>query len=136
MATVKNRRFQNQQVSQISKSAGLNPFAGDLTNAFNSFFGQVSKSIDNLQQVEFQKDKLEAKRFALEKRKQASVDAVNAFNTGEYKSLEEAKKANKSQYKDEYGYGQAFEESYGQATGGKMWADFRNRVYKRCPRTI
>ena len=124
MATVKNRRFQNQQVSQISKSAGLNPFAGDLTNAFNSFFGQVSKSIDNLQQVEFQKDKIEAKRFALEKRKQASVDAVNAFNSGDFTSLEEAKKANKSQYKDEYGYGQAFEESYGQATGGKMWADF------------
>lgn len=124
MATVKNKRFQNVQVSQISPSAGLNPFAGDLTNAFNSFFGQVSKSLDNLQQAEFRKDKLEAKRFALEKRKQASVDAQNAFESGKYKSLEEAKKANQSEYKDEYGYGQAFEESYGQAVGGKMWGDF------------
>lgn len=124
MATVKNKRFQNVQVSQISPSAGLNPFAGDLTNAFNSFFGQVSKSLDNLQQAEFTKDKLEAKRFALEKRKQASVDAQNAFESGKYKSLEDAKKANQNEYKDEYGYGQAFEESYGQAVGGKMWADF------------
>jgi hypothetical protein len=125
------QNFQNVQLDKISDKAGINPFAGDLTQAFTSFFGQVQDAIGNLQSAEFTKAKLGAEREAIARRRAGAVDAFemqqekNTDGSPKYASYQDAQAASTNAHKDEYGYSQAFQEAYGKATAGKLWADFK-----------
>ena len=64
LASVSTQRF-NHVVPEIGgASDGKNPFAGDLTNAFNNFFGKVSSSLNSLQQADMFVRQEDAKKYA------------------------------------------------------------------------
>lgn len=119
------QNFQHTRVDQISNSAGLDPFRGDLTNAFNQFFGQVQDSIGNLQAASFTKAKMAAEQEAKARRRAGAVDAYEMQDTGEYgKDADAALQNSGSAFKDQPGYSTAFQTAFGSATASELWADF------------
>ena len=119
------QNFQHTRVDQISSSAGLDPFRGDLTNAFNNFFGQIQTSIGNLQEAEFTKAKGLAQQESLARRRAGAVDAYEMQDTGEYgKDASSALANSSSAFKDQPGYSTAFQTAFGSATASELWADF------------
>lgn len=119
------QNFQHVQVDKVADRAGINPFAGDLTSAFNSFFGQVSDALGTLQESEFKQDMVEAKRESVRRRTIAANDAIEMQRTGDYGTkVTDALDASTSEYKGQYGYNQAFQEAYGNAIAQDLNTEF------------
>ena len=119
------QNFQHVQVDKVADRAGINPFAGDLTGAFNQFFGQVSDALGTLQESEFQQNKVEAQREAVRRRTIAANDALDMQKSGEYgMDAEKAMNASTSEFKGQYGYNQAFQEAYGNAIAQDLNSEF------------
>ena len=125
-ARTKNQTFSHVQVDKVADREGVNPFAGDLTNAFNSFFNKAGQALDTLQQKEFEADAIDAQREAQRRRTIAANDAKEMARSNNYDmDVEKAMNASTSEFAGQYGYSQAFQESYGQAIGGQMLADMQ-----------
>lgn len=125
-ARTKNQTFSHVQVDKVADREGVNPFAGDLTNAFNSFFNKAGQALDTLQQKEFEADAIDAQREAQRRRTIAANDAKEMARANNYDmDVEKAMNASTSEFAGQYGYSQAFQESYGQAIGGQMLADMQ-----------
>jgi len=148
---VASRRFQNVTPKFQSSMEGLDPFRGDLTDAFNNFFGGVQKAAGTMaesqyavekmkMQTEYQvnmmaarEDKAERNRLKREAKLQDNIEnkaagtnaALDAYMTGGFTNANDAVAAQLS-----YGQGDnkhfmnAFKENYGSLTGSAMYADF------------
>lgn len=125
-AKTKNKSFNHVQVNKVATREGINPFAGDLTNAFNNFFNKAGNALDTLQQSEFESDQIDAKREAVRRRTIGANDAKEMARVNDYDmDADKAMSSSTSEFAGQYGYSQAFQESYGQAIGGKMLADMQ-----------
>ena len=119
------QNFQHVQVDKVADRAGINPFAGDLTSAFNQFFGQVSDALGTLQESEFKQNMVEAKRESVRRRTIAANDALDMQKSGEYgMDADKAMNASTSEFKGQYGYNQAFQEAYGNAIAQDLNSEF------------
>ena len=78
-ASVKTQSFSHQNAAIQGEGAGLDPFRGDLTNAFNNFFGSVQNSISGFQQTKHENDMIEAQEYAVDMKKQATVSATDYY---------------------------------------------------------
>jgi len=79
LASIKNQSFNHQVAPVASAQAGLDPFRGDLTNAFNNFFGSVQNSMQNFQEAEMINKKVEAKTYADNMVKEAKALATDQY---------------------------------------------------------
>jgi len=119
-AKAKNQTFNHVQVNKVATREGINPFAGDLTNAFNNFFNKANNALSTLQESEFQADKMEAQREAQRRRTIGANDAKEMAASNNYDmNADKAMSSSQSEFAGQYGYSQAFQESYGQAIGGR-----------------
>ena len=137
---VASRRFQNATPQFRSSMEGLDPFAGDLTAAFNNFFGGVQKAAGTMAESQYAVEKMKMDTeykinmmAAREEKLQASAEnkaagtsaALDAYMTGGFTNANDAVAAQLS-----YGQGDnkhfmnAFKENYGSLTGSAMYADF------------
>ena len=64
LAQIKNQRFNNAVPKVVSSMEGINVQAGDLTQAFNNFFGKVQDSISNVNTAYWAVEKMEAEKYA------------------------------------------------------------------------
>jgi len=125
-ARTKNKSFNHVQVNKVATREGINPFAGDLTNAFNAFFNKAGDALSTLQASEFESDKIDAQREAVRRRTIGANDAKEMAASNNYDMDAGKAMANStSEFAGQYGYSQAFQESYGQAIGGKMITDMQ-----------
>lgn len=125
-AKAKNQTFNHVQVNKVATREGINPFAGDLTNAFNNFFNKANNALSTLQESEFNADKIEAQREAQRRRTIGANDAKEMAASNNYDmNADKAMSSSQSEFAGQYGYSQAFQESYGQAIGGKMLSDMQ-----------
>lgn len=76
---VQNQRFQNVVPKFASTQAGLDPFRGDLTNAFNSFFGQAQSALEKMQSADFEIRKMEAQNVVKERQLEAEALARDLY---------------------------------------------------------
>ena len=119
------QNFQHVQVDKVADRAGINPFAGDLTSAFNQFFGQVSDALGTMQESEFQQQKVDAQRESVRRRTIAANDALDMQKTGDYgMDAQSALDASQSEFAGQYGYNQAFQEAYGNAIAQDLNSEF------------
>ena len=79
MASIKNQSFNHQVAPIASAQSGLDPFRGDLTNAFNNFFGSVQNSMQNFQEAEMINKKVEAQTYADNMKKEAKALATDQY---------------------------------------------------------
>ena len=124
-STTKMQNFQHIQVDKVADRSGINPFAGDLTSAFNNFFGQVGDALGTMQETEFKQDMVDAKRESVRRRTIAANDALDMQKTGDYgMDAQSALDGSDSKFKGQYGYNQAFQEAYGNAIAQDLNSEF------------
>lgn len=124
-STTKMQNFQHIQVDKVADRSGINPFAGDLTSAFNNFFGQVGDALGTMQETEFKQDMVDAKRESVRRRTIAANDALDMQKTGDYgMDAQGALDGSDSEFKGQYGYNQAFQEAYGNAIAQDLNSEF------------
>ena len=125
-STTKVQNFQHVQVDKVATREGMNPFAGDLTSAFNNFFGQVSDALGTMQETEFKQDMVDAKRESVRRRTIGANEALDMQKSGEYgMNAKNALDASESEFKGQYGYNQAFQEAYGNAIASDLSSEFQ-----------
>lgn len=126
MPSVKPQSF-NHVVPQIaSEMTGVNPFAGDLTSAFNQFFGSVQESMSTIQAAEFQQKKIEAQDYAKEMQaagiNQAREDAManpKMDQTGLQVAYENMEIENDNRH-----FLSSYKQTLGASVGDRMYGDF------------
>ena len=133
-AGVKTQSFA-QQVPQIqSEGAGLDPFRGDLTNAFNQFFGSVQNSISGFQQTKHQNDMIEAQEYAVDMKKQAAVSATDYYmENPKSRDVGEALKTTSPEQQGNKHFVDTFKSSLGSNIGSRMYSDFAIKQAQRAP---
>jgi hypothetical protein len=133
MAAVKPQSF-NHVVPQIASSmTGVNPFAGDLTNAFNQFFGSVQESMSTIQAAEFQQKKIEAQDYAKEMQAAGVNQAREDFQAnpsmnqaGLQTSVESMELANENRH-----FLESYRQTLGASVGDRMYGDFALHMSQR-----
>lgn len=137
LAGVKTQSFA-QQVPEIqSQGAGLDPFRGDLTNAFNQFFGSVSQSIGTFQDAHFQNQKIEAQEYAVDMKKQATVSATDYYmENPKSRDVGEALSTTSPEQQGNKHFVDTFKSSLGANIGSRMYSDFALAQAQRAPSTF
>lgn len=133
-ASVKTQSFSHQNAAIQGEGAGLDPFRGDLTNAFNNFFGSVQNSISGFQQTKHENDMIEAQEYAVDMKKQATVSATDYYmenpksrNVGEALSTASPEQQGNRHFVD------TFKSSLGSNIGSRMYSDFALAQAQRAP---
>ena len=136
-AGVKTQSFA-QQVPQIqSEGAGLDPFRGDLTNAFNQFFGSVQNSISGFQQTKHENDMIEAQEYAVDMKKQATVSATDYYmENPKSRDVGAALSTTSPEQQGNRHFVDTFKSSLGSNIGSRMYSDFALAQAQRAPSTF
>ena len=127
LAQIKNQRFNNAVPKVVSSMEGINVQAGDLTQAFNNFFGKVQDSISNVNTAYWAVEKMEAEKYANKMREKAKVDAysyskekpMTKDNMSNYVTTALANNPEKNTH-----YIDSYKSSLGKNLGFTMWNDF------------
>ena len=127
LAQIKNQRFNQAVPKAVSSMEGINVQAGDLTQAFNNFFGKIQDSIGNVNSAYWAVEKMEAEKYANKMRDKAKVDAYS------YAKEKPMTKDNMSNYvttalqnnpEKNTHYIDSYKSSLGKNLGFTMWNDF------------
>lgn len=125
MPSVGLQRF-NQVVPKVGgASDGVNPFAGDLSSAFNNFFGQISKAASTLQEADFAIRKQEAQVVAEKWRQDGLATANREFQKNPNITAQEAESRLTPEQKDNNNFLLTFRKAMGANVGDKIYSDFR-----------
>lgn len=136
LAKIKNQRFNQAVPKQVSSMEGISVPAGDLTQAFNNFFGKVQDSLGNVNSAYWAVEKIDAEKYANKMKDKAKADAysytrenkVDPKNQSTYVStaLENNPETN-THYIDSY------KTSLGKNLGFSMWNDFSAEAVNQPP---
>ena len=120
--TVAPKRFSHAVPTITSEMAGVDPFAGDLTNAFNNFFNKANDSLNTIQSANFAVKQEKLKRERALRDQQATNEAAEAVNNGQ--TMDEAVAGLQHDPNEFPHYITTFKEAYGANMGARIWNDF------------
>ncbi len=119
---------------------GINPMAGDMTNAFNKFFGQLESATNAIQDANFEVEK----QRQLDINKAAKIEAVTAaqrtFENNPSLSKQDMLNAMPSQFRYEgetietaerRSYSETYSAALGSLTGTRAYYDFANQIAEK-----
>ncbi len=134
LASIKNQSFNHQVSNIVSSQQGLDPFRGDLTNAFNNFFGGAQKAMATFQEAEMITKKQEAVTYADNMKKEAKAFATDKYmespkmGTGDINvlvdGLDEEQRNNRH-------FLSTFKDTLGANIGDRMYGDFALHMVQR-----
>jgi hypothetical protein len=135
---VRRQSFQHTVAKEVSPMAGIDPFAGDMTKAFQQFFGNITNTLSTVAETQ-NKIKIEdAKELFKEGQKQAATDAIgfeqmfgpmpDPSNTAAHSAwrqrMQDYQDTNKDDLYSNDRHRRAFEDVLGQSAGARMWNDW------------
>jgi hypothetical protein len=135
MSEVGTKRFGHVVPQQVGASAGIQPFAGDLSSAFQNFFGQVSNAADKLVQADFVAKKQEAQnQFVVNQ--EAGVSAANKISqTNPTMSPKDAELQLSEDQRSNNAFLTTFRKTMGSNAGDQIYADFKVHMATQDPST-
>lgn len=125
MPSVGQQRFSHVVPQVAGASDGIQPFAGDLTNAFNNFFGQVSKAANTMQEADFAIRKMDAQNEADRWRAEAVASANDQFQSNRDITPAQAEAQLTEEQRNNNNFLLTFRKAMGSNVGDKMYADFK-----------
>lgn len=133
-ASVKTQSFNHQNAAIQGEGAGLDPFRGDLTNAFTNFFGSVQNSISGFQQTKHENDMIEAQEYAVDMKKQATVSATDYYmENPKSRDVGAALNTTTPEQQGNRHFVDTFKSSLGSNIGSRMYSDFALAQAQRAP---
>ena len=134
LAGVRTQMFQ-QGVSQVqSESAGLDPFRGDLTNAFNQFFGSIKNDIKSVQNTNFEIEKTRATEFAADMKARAVTEATDYYVTNpESRDINSALETEATDLQSNRHFVNTYKQTLGSSIGSRLYSDFTASQANRNP---
>lgn len=125
LAGVRTQSF-NQSVVQVqSESAGLDPFRGDLTNAFNNFFGSINNSIESVKNTQFEIEKRKASDFAADMKARATTEATDYYvNNPESRDVSTALETEDQSLQSNRHFVNTYKQTLGSNIGSRLYSDF------------
>ena len=119
---------------------GINPMAGDMTNAFNKFFGQLESAANTVQNTQFEIEKQRQRDI----NKAAKIEAVTAaqrtYESNRGLSSQELLNLQPSQFTYEgetietaerRSYSETYSAALGSLTGTRAYYDFANQIAEK-----
>ena len=125
LAGVRTQNF-NQSVSEVqSESAGLDSFRGDLTNAFNQFFGSINNSIQSVQNTQFEIEKRKASDFAADMKARATTEATDYYvNNPKSRDVNTALETEDQDLQSNRHFVNTYKQTLGSNIGSRLYSDF------------
>jgi len=131
LASVSTQRFNHVVPEVAGASDGKDPFAGDLTNAFNNFFGKVSGAISSMQQADQFVRQEDAKKYATNMKQEAFAygNRQSSLNQGMTRdqamtTLQNDPNITEAQRNNTH-FLTAYAQTVGSNTGNHLYADFK-----------
>lgn len=134
LAGVRTQMFQ-QGVTQVqSESAGLDPFRGDLTNAFNQFFGSIKNDIKSVQNTNFEIEKTRASEFAADMKARAVTEATDYYVTNPKSAdVTTALETEETSLQSNRHFVNTYKQTLGSNIGSRLYSDFTAAQANRNP---
>lgn len=138
LAQIKNQRFNQAVPKQVSSMEGINVQAGDLTQAFNNFFGKIQDSIGNVNSAYWAVEKLDAEKYANKMKDKAKADAYSYSQKNEMPKDPKNQKtyvstALENNPETNTHYIDSYKTSLGKNLGFTMWNDFSAEAVNQPP---
>lgn len=125
LAKVATQNF-NQTTPQFqSESAGLDPFRGDMTNAFNNFFGSIQNSLGTIQDVQRTEDKRLATEYANDMKARAATEAQDYYVLNPTsRDVNAALETEDSNLQSNRHFVDTYKQTLGSNIGSRLYSDF------------
>ena len=137
LAQVRTQSFNHNVGMEQSKSAGLDPMRGDLTSAFNNFFGGVQQSLETMQQTQFQADKVKATEHANNMKMAASNEAMDySVNNPKQTNVTTALATESPENNANKHFVKQYKATLGQNIGNRLYSDFIATQAEKHPSTF
>lgn len=119
-------QFTNQAVPQIqSDSQGLDPFRGDMTNAFNNFFGSINNSLGSIVEVQRNEEKRVATEYANDMKARAATEAQDYYvNNPQQRDVNTALETEDTDLQSNRHFVNTYKQTLGSNIGSRLYADF------------
>ena len=119
-------QFTNQAVPQIqSDSQGLDPFRGDMTNAFNNFFGSINNSLGSIVEVQRNEEKRLATEYANDMKARAATEAQDYYvNNPTSRDVNTALETEDSNLQANRHFVDTYKQTLGANIGSRLYSDF------------
>lgn len=119
-------QFTNQAIPQFqSDSAGLDPFRGDMTNAFNNFFGSINNSISSVVETQRNEEKRVATEFADDMKARAANEATDYYmQNPEARDVETALETEDVDLRSNRHFVNTYKKTLGNNIGSRLYSDF------------
>ena len=137
LAQVRTQSFNHNVGMEQSKSAGLDPMRGDLTSAFNNFFGGVQQTLETVQQTQFQADKVKATEHANNMKMAASNEAMDySVNNPKQTNVTTALATESPENNANKHFVKQYKSTLGQNIGNRLYSDFIATQAEKHPSTF
>ena len=137
LAQVRTQSFNHNVGMEQSKSAGLDPMRGDLTSAFNNFFGGVQQTLETVQQTQFQADKVKATEHANNMKMAASNEAMDySVNNPKQTNVTTALATESPENNANKHFVKQYKATLGQNIGNRLYSDFIATQAEKHPSTF
>lgn len=125
MAKVQTQNF-NNNVSQFeSESAGLDAFRGDMTNAFNQFFGSIQNSIGSVVEVQRTEERRVAQEYANDMKARAATEAQDYYvNNPTQRDVNTALETEDADLQSNRHFVNTYKQTLGSNIGSRLYSDF------------
>ena len=137
LAKVRTQSFNNNIGMEQSASAGLDPMRGDLTSAFNNFFGGVQQALGTMQETEFQANKVKATEHANNMKMAASNEAMDySVNNPKQTNVSTALATESPENNANKHFVKQYKTTLGQNIGNRLYSDFIATQAEKHPSTF
>jgi len=117
--------FNHVQQQTAGALDGAQPFAGDLSNAFSNFFGQVQKAGQTLQEAEFYTEKVKAQEFAQTQKEGGFLLANKMTQKNPNITRTDAEAQLSEEQKNNSNFMSTFRRTLGSNLGDNVYANFK-----------
>lgn len=125
LAKVSTQSFQHSVPQFQSSSEGLDPFRGDMTNAFNSFFGSLQNSAQTVIDVQREKQKVEAADYANDMKARAATEAQDYYvRNPTARDVNTALETEDADLQSNRHFVNTYKQSLGSNIGSRLYSDF------------
>lgn len=134
LAKIKTQTF-NQSVPQFeSEGKGLDPFRGDMTNAFNNFFGSLNESVGKVENFYEERALDEAKVYAQDMKARAATEAQDYYmQNPEARNVETALETEDTDLQSNRHFVNTYKQTLGSNIGSRMYSDFTSSQAGKSP---
>lgn len=134
MAQIKTQTF-NQSVPQFeSEGKGLDPFRGDMTNAFNNFFGSLNESVGKVENFYEERALDEAKVYAQDMKARAATEAQDYYiRNPKARNVETALETEDTDLQSNRHFVNTYKQTLGSNIGSRMYSDFTASQASKSP---